>query len=146
MNISNFNLILTPDNNFTCHFSKGISILVEESKRQETTFQIRKGRYLRTRKHSDACQITPYPTYTFLTVCSIKLYQYLFMALSTHTHSNKLMFPSQLTHLAVKASSHANALAGSHDLSLKKAHFHSNKQKGAVCPPLPNVVAQVKQM
>lgn len=56
------------------------------------------------------------------------------MALSIHVHSNKLMFPSQLTHLAVKPGSRANALAGSQDLSIKKAHFHSNKQKEATCP------------
>lgn len=68
------------------------------------------------------------------------------MALSTHIHSNKLMFSSHLTHLAVRASSPANALAGSHDLSVKKAHFHRNKQKEAVCPPSPNVGIQVKQM
>lgn len=59
------------------------------------------------------------------------------MALSIHVHSNKLMFPSQLTHLAVKASSPANALAGSQDLSIKKAHFHSNTQREATSPLFP---------
>lgn len=58
------------------------------------------------------------------------------MALSTHVHSNKLLFLSQLTNLAAKTSPPASAFAGSHNLSIQKytAHFHVNKQKETACP------------
>lgn len=79
------------------------------------------------------------PNLHFLNTCSIKLYQYLSMALSTHSHSNTLIFPSQRTHLAIKASSPANALADSRDISIKKKPHNfilrSKKKQYILHPP-----------
>lgn len=83
----------------------------------------------------------------FLNTYSIKLYQYLSIALSTHIRSNTLIFPSQRNHLAIKASSPANALADSRDLSIKPPpQFHIKKQKEAVYPPSPKLGIELKQM
>lgn len=130
LNIGNFYLIVVLDNSLMCHFFRGLCISMAESRFRSGKADIcEHGNILMfARLHI--------PNLHLLTVCSIKLYQYLLMALSTHVHSNKLMSPSQLTHLAVKASSLANVIAGSTDLS-KKHIFTVISQKEQYALPHP---------